>query len=270
VVKPTTRLISKKADILKIIRLILAVGLMVVSFISGAQETLRLGTEGAYAPFNSIDKDGALVGFDIEIGDALCAAMKVKCEWVTAEWDGIIPALLAKKFDAIIASMSITNERKKKIDFTDKYYTSPIRFAQMKGANFKITVDSLKEKIIGVQTGTVTENFVRDRFTKSDVRAYKTQDEANLDFLSGRVDLIAADAFVLLQFLTTENGGQAEAVGPSFDDKKHLGEGIGIGVRKKDTELRDRLTAAIAKIREDGTYKKINDKYFDFDVYGIQ
>ena len=238
-----------------------------MSFSANA-ETLKLGTEGAYAPFNSIDKSGKLVGFDIEIGDALCAAMEVKCEWVTSDWDGIIPALVAKKFDAIVASMSITDERKQKIDFTGKYYTSPVKFARPKGSTIEITAAGLKGKSVAVQAGTVTDNFVKGTFPDAVVKGYKTQDEANLDFLAGRVDLLAADSFVLYEFLATKEGGAAEATGPDFDDVKYLGEGIGIGVRKEDTALRDKLTAAIAKIRADGTYKKINDKYFQFDVYG--
>ena len=235
---------------------------------SAKAETLKLGTEGAYAPFNMVDSDGNLAGFDIEIGEALCAAMEVECEWVTSDWDGIIPALLAKKFDAIVASMSITDERKEKIDFTGKYYTSPVKFARTKGSSIEISAEGLKGKTIAVQAGTVTDNFVTGTFPDAEVKGYKTQDEANLDFVAGRVDLLAADSFVLFDFLGTDQGSNAEAVGPDFDDPKYLGEGIGIGVRKEDSELRDKLTAAIAKIRADGTYKKINDKYFEFDVYG--
>jgi len=236
--------------------------------VSASAETIKLGTEGAYAPFNSIGPDGKLMGFDIEIGEALCEAMEAECEWVTSDWDGIIPALLAKKFDAIIASMSITDERKEKIGFTSKYYTSPVKFAQPAGKSYEITTDGLKGKIVAVQSSTVTENFVRGTFPDAEVKAYKTQEEANLDFVAGRVDLIAADSFVLYKFLESKQGEKAEAVGPDFDDVKYLGEGIGIGVRKADEELREKLNAAIEKIREDGTYKKINDKYFKFDVYG--
>ncbi len=242
--------------------------MLCISVGTTAGEKIRLGTEGAYAPFNSVDPSGKLVGFDIEIGEALCAAMNAECEWVTSDWDGIIPALLAKKFDAIVASMSITDERKKKIDFTSKYYTSPVKFARMKGSSFEISADKLKGKLIAVQSSTVTENFVRGTFPKAKVKAYKSQEEANLDFLAGRVDVIAADSFVLYDFLESKQGKQAEAVGPDFDDVKYLGEGIGIGIRKGESELQAKLNAAIKKIREDGTYKKINDKYFKFDVYG--
>ena len=228
-----------------------------------------MGTEGAYPPFNFIDKDGELGGFDIEIGKALCQAMQAECEWVTSDWDGIIPALLAKKFDTIIASMSITEERKQKVAFSDKYYTTPVRFARTKGMDIEITDTDLEGKIVGVQSSTVAENFLRGRYGDIvEVKAYATQDEANLDMLSGRVDLLLADSFVLGEFLNSDNGKAIEFVGPAFTDTTYLGEGIGIAVRKEDVALQQKLNAAIRQIRADGTYAKINAKYFDFDVFG--
>lgn len=255
---------------MKMVSRFVLVMLAAASFSSHA-ETLRMGTEGAYAPFNLVNKEGKLEGFDVDIGNALCAEMKVECEWVTADWDGIIPALLSKKFDTIIASMSITEERKQKIDFSGKYYTSPVKFARPKGSNFEISKEGLKGKIVGVQGGTVTEKFVRGMFADvAEVKAYGTQDEANLDFVSGRVDLVAADSFVLFDFLATKDGMFAEATGPDYDDPKYLGEGIGIGVRKGEDALKERLNKAIAAIRANGTYQKINAKYFPFDVYGAE
>lgn len=227
---------------------------------------VKMGTEGAYPPFNNINEDGKLVGFDIEIGNALCEAMDVTCEWVTSDWDGIIPALLAKKFDTIMASMSITEERKEKIAFTDKYYTSPVRFIRRKGTD--ASPESIEGAVVGVQSATVSENLVRGRFPNAEVKTYAEQEQANLDLTSGRVDLVAADAFVLMDFVDSEAGNDVEFVGPSYTDEEYLGEGIGIGVRKEDDELRKMLNKAIKQIREDGTYQKINAKYFDFDVYG--
>jgi arginine/ornithine transport system substrate-binding protein len=232
---------------------------------------ITLGTEGAYAPFNATNSKGELIGFDIEIGNALCEAMNAECKWVTSDWDGIIPALIAKKFDAIVASMSITDERKQKIDFTSKYYTSPVSFAAEKKSVIKLFKNGIKGKTVGVQAGTVTENLVSGLFGKTaDVKAYKTQDEAYLDFISGRVDLVAGDSFIINDFLATDQGKNATLWGASIDDPKYLGEGIGIGVRKGDSELQKALNDAIATIRKDGTYKKINDKYFNFDVYGAE
>lgn len=254
-------------------RIILAMTAAVLALAMGNAaaeiKKVRMGTEGAYPPFNYIDKNGKLAGFDIDVGNALCAAMKVECEWVTSDWDGMIPALMAKKFDTIIASMSITEERMKKISFSEKYYATPAKFVQMKGAKTEISKAGLKGKIIGVQSSTIHENFLRGEFGDVvEVKAYGTQDEANLDFVSGRVDLLVADSVVLLEFLGSDDGKKAEYVGPDFSDVKYFGPGIGVGVRKEDNDLRNMLNKAIAQIRKNGTYKKINAKYFDFDVYG--
>lgn len=249
---------------------ILLSGAAAVLFLAGPAHAeithVKMGTEGAYPPFNNINEDGKLVGFDIEIGNALCDAMDVTCEWVTSDWDGIIPALLAKKFDTIMASMSITEERKEKIAFTNKYYTSPVRFIRRKGTG--ASPEDISGAVVGVQSATVSENLVRGRFPNAEVKTYAEQEQANLDLTSGRVDLVAADAFVLMDFVDSEAGNDVEFVGPSYTDEEYLGEGIGIGVRKEDDELRKMLNQAIKQIREDGTYQKINAKYFDFDVYG--
>jgi arginine/ornithine transport system substrate-binding protein len=233
-------------------------------------KTVRIGTEGAYPPFNYVDKSGKLQGFDIDVAKALCEEMGVECKFFMQDWDGIIPGLLAKKYDCIIASMSITEERKKKVDFTAKYYMTPARFVAKKGAGIEISKAGLKGKAVGVQRATVSENFVRDTFGKAvKINSYATQDEANMDLGSGRVDLVFADSVVLLEgFLKTDAGKDFEFVGPGYTDKKWFGDGIGIAVRKGDDDLRDMFDKAIKEIRANGTYQKINAKYFDFDVYG--
>ena len=137
--------------------------------VGATAEKIVLGTEGAYAPFNGIGPDGEVRGFDVDIGNALCAAMQADCVWVTQEWDGMIPALLAKKYDAIIASMTINAARKRVIDFTDKYYTSPISFIRMKGSGVDIDDRSIRGKIVGVQSGTVAENFARGEIGRAHV-----------------------------------------------------------------------------------------------------
>ena len=231
---------------------------------------VRIGTEGAYPPFNFIDPNGQLQGFDIDVANALCVAAGWQCEFVTQEWDGIIPGLLAKKYDAIVASMTMTEERRQKVDFTNKYYQTPARFVAKKGAGIEISEKGLKGKAVGVQRATVSENFIRDTFGNTvDVKSYQTQDEANMDLTNGRLDLVFADSVVLKGgFLDTDAGKDYEFIGPGYTDKKYFGDGIGIAVRKGDGELLKALNQAIDKIRADGTYKKINDKYFDFDVYG--
>ncbi len=251
-----------------IIAMALAVGLTAGAAEAG--QKVRIGTEGAYPPFNSIDKDGNLVGFDVEIAKALCDAAKLECEFVVQDWDGIIPGLIAKKYDAIVASMSITEERKQKVDFTNKYYNTPAKFVARKGADLQISVDGLKGKVIAVQRATIHENFLRDNYGKVvTVNSYATQDEAYLDLVSGRADAGIADSVAIMDgFLSTDQGKDFQFYGPDFNDPKWFGEGVGIAVRKGDNELREKLNAAIMQIRSDGTYEKINAKYFDFDVYG--
>lgn len=252
------------------IAILLIFGLVFSTASATADETVRIGTEGAYPPFNYTDKDGNLKGFDIEIAEALCEAAGMECTFVTQSWDGMIPALLAKKYDAIIASMSITEERKERVDFTDKYYQTPARFVKHKDDDIEISKEELKGKTVGVQRATVSANFINDNFDDVlKIRSYATQEEANMDMTSGRLDLLFADAVVLQDgFLETEAGEDYEFVGPGYTDEEWFGEGIGIAVRKGDDDLRKAFNKAIDQIREDGTYKEINDKYFDFDVYG--
>jgi lysine-arginine-ornithine-binding protein len=234
-----------------------------------AGKDVKIATEGAYPPFNFVDAGGKLQGFDVDIANALCEKMQAKCEVVAQAWDGIIPGLLEKKYDAIVASMAITEERKQKVDFTGKYYQTPAKFVAKKGAGLDISKEGLKGKTIGVQVSTIHENFVRDNFGDATIKTYDTQENANLDLAAGRLDAILADSVALDEgFLKTDAGKDFEFVGPDFTDKKWFGEGAGIAVRKEDPQLRDALNAAIDAIRQDGTYKKLNDKYFTFDIYG--
>jgi arginine/ornithine transport system substrate-binding protein len=232
---------------------------------------VKVATEGAYPPFNSIDADGKVQGFDVDIGNALCAAANLECEWVVQDWDGMIPGLLAKKYDAILASMSITDERKQKVDFTKKYYNSGARFVIKSGSQIELTPEGLKGKAVGVQRATIHENFLRDNFPEADIRLYGTQDEANADMVAGRLDLLLADSVALDEgFVKTDQGKGFEFIGQTYSDPKWFGEGAGIAVRKEDTKLRDALDGAIKQIRQDGTYKKIQDKYFTYDIYGAE
>jgi len=235
-----------------------------------AKKKLRIGTEGAYPPFNLLDRSGQVQGFDIDIAMALCKEMGMGYEFKVLDWDGLIPGLLANKFDVIIASMSITDERRQKVDFTNKYYQTPARFVAKKGAGITISKEGLKKKKVGVQRASIHENFVRDMFGDAvTIKTYATQDQANMDLVSGRVDLVIADVTVLLGgFINTDAGKKFEFVGPSYLDKKWFGDGVGIAVRKGDNDLRQKLNKAIDAIRANGVYQKINAKYFDFDVYG--
>ena len=228
-----------------------------------AADKLRIGTEGAYPPFNLIDASGKVVGFDVDIANALCAKMKVECEVVTSDWDGIIPALNASKFDFIVASMSITEERKQAVDFTDPYYTNKLQFIGPKGTEFKTDKASLKGKVIGAQRATIAGTWAEDNLGDTiELKLYDTQENAYLDLASGRVDGVLADTFVNWEWLKSDAGKGFEFKGdPVFDNDK-----IGIAVRKGDP-LQGKLNEALKAIVADGTYKKINDKYFPFSIY---
>ena len=230
---------------------------------------IRIGVEGAYPPFSSVEKDGTLKGFDIDIAMALCEEIGAECVLIPQDWDGIIPALMARKYDAIIASMSITEERKKKVAFSDKYYNTPAKFARKKGSGIAISKAGLKGKTVGVQRATIHDNFITGEFGDSvEIKRYGTQDEAYLDAISGRVDLLLADSIAMeAGFLKTDQGKGWEFVGPGYSDPKYFGVGAGIAVRKSDGELAKLFSLAIKVIRSNGVYHMINGKYFAFDVY---
>ena len=230
---------------------------------------LKIGTEGAYPPFNNLEADGSLVGFDIDIAQALCDEMKADCEFVTQDWDGIIPALIAGKFDAIIASMSITPERMEQVDFTNKYYNTPPAIAVPKDSTITEATDAaLAGKIIGAQASTTHSNYAEEKLTSAEVKLYPTADEYKLDITTGRVDAVIDDVVVLSDWLASEDGACCKLLGTLTPDPVINGKGAGIAVRKGETELAEKLNAAIAAILANGTYKTINDKYFAFDVYG--
>ena len=232
-------------------------------------DKIRVGVEGAYPPFSEVAPDGTLKGFDIDIAMALCEEIGAECVLVPQDWDGIIPALLARKYDAIIASMSITEERKKKVAFSEKYYNTPAKFARKKGSGITISKAGLKGKTVGVQRATTHDNFITGEFGDSvQIKRYGTQDEAYLDAIAGRVDLLLADTIAMDDgFLKTDKGKGWEFVGPGYSDPKYFGVGAGIAVRKSDGELAKLFSLAIKVIRSNGVYHMINGKYFAFDVY---
>lgn len=253
-------------------RLIIASAVVAVAAGSAAAKdwsTIRIGTDATYPPFESVDSSGKIVGFDIDIMDAVCAEIKAKCEYVNQDFDGIIPALLAGKFDVIDSSLSITPERQKSIDFTDKVYNTPPAIVVAKDSDIKgVSVDDLAGKTIGAQSSTTHSDYAEKTYTKSDVKLYPSMDQAELDLVNGRVDAINDDVVVLKEWLATPDGACCKVAGLIKIDPAIHGTGTGFGVRKEDTDLRDLLSKGIAAIRANGKYKEINDKYFDFDAYG--
>lgn len=234
-------------------------------------QPLRVGVEGAYPPFSEIGTDGKLKGFDLDIAGEICTRLKRPCEFVQAEFDAMIPGLRAKKFDAIVASMSITAERKKSVDFSDKYYQTPARFIVRADAAFEVTPQGLAGKTIGVQRATIHEKFAKATFPKSRIVGYAKQDEVWLDMISGRLDGGVADAVAAdLGFLKTAQGKGFAFKGPVWTDPAFFGEGAGIAVRKGDDALRKSINDAIAGMRADGTYQRLQSRYFAYDIYGAE
>ncbi len=227
-----------------------------------AGDSIRIATEGAYAPFNMVTAEGELAGFDVDIAKALCAEMKVECKIVAQDWDGIIPGLKARKYDAIIASLSVTEERSRVVAFTDHYYSNSLGLVSAKAGDFD--PKALEGKTIGAQRATIAGQYLEDNLgDKVSVKLYDTQDNAYLDLSSGRLDAILSDKLPAYNWLESEEGQAFEFRG----DKIDIDDKIAIAVRKKDSELKESFNAALKAILENGTYEKINAKYFPFSIY---
>ena len=256
-------------------------------FVSANADNIKIGTEGAYPPWNSKDAAGNLIGFEVELANELCKIMKYNCTIVEQDWDGMIPALVSRKFDAIMAGMSITDERKKTINFSQGYADEVASLAVMKGskneglktlsainltdisADEQATLDTLakafKGKTIGVQTATIHQNFLDSGLMgKVKVRTYKTQDEVNLDLAAGRIDAALAAAVAFTDY--AEKSGKAVVLtGPTFAGGD-FGNGVGVGIRKGDSELLNDFNAAIDKARDEGIISRLAIKHFGFDA----
>ncbi|BCM16720.1 transporter substrate-binding domain-containing protein [Mesorhizobium sp. J8] len=234
-------------------------------------EQVKIGVAAEpYPPFTSPDATGKWVGWEIDFVNAVCAEEKLDCVITPVAWDGIIPALTTKKIDAIVSSMSITDERKKTIDFSDKYYNTPTAIIGPKDQKFGATPDDLKGKVIGVQVSTVHAVYAKKHFTGAqEIKEYQTQDEANNDLAAGRIDAVQADSIALGEFLKTDQGKACcDLKGMVAPDDEVLGPGVGAGIRKEDTALKEKFNAGIKAIRANGKYDEISKKYFDFDIYG--
>ncbi len=234
---------------------------------------LKVAIDPTYEPFTFKTADGKPTGFDVDIANALCEQIKRKCEFVEQVWDSMIPGLNAKKYDVIISSMSITDERMKEVDFTDKYYNTPSRIVLKKTVKFT-DVASIKGKKIGVLKGSTQEKYAMGDLKPAGVvvNSYEAQDQVYLDIKSGRLDGTVADYMeVTGGFLSKPEGEKYTLVGADLKDPKYFGYGAGIALRKGEDKLKGELNEAIKAIRGNGTYKTLNDKYFakyNIDVYG--
>ena len=250
-------------------------------------DNIKIGTEGAYPPWNSKDAAGNLIGFEVELANELCKIMRHNCTIVEQDWDGMIPALVSRKFDAIMAGMSITDERKKTINFSQGYADEVASLAVMKGSKnaglktlssinlasisaeeqetLDVLVKAFKGKTIGVQTATIHQNFLDSGLMgKIKVRTYKTQDEVNLDLTAGRIDAALAAAVAFTDY-AEKSGKEVVLTGPTFAGGD-FGNGVGVGIRKGDSKLINDFNAAIDKARDDGIISRLAIKHFGFDA----
>ena len=278
--------------LLKTLGLGLIASVLAAGGAAAQQKTVKIATEGAYAPWNFTGAGGKLEGFEIDLANDLCNRMKVKCEIVAQDWDGIIPALTAKKYDAIMAGMSITDERKKTIDFAGPYANSPNGFlvaknsplANMpgKGQAFNLGTQQaaaekaieaykplLKGKTVGVQGSTIHANFA-DKYLKgtAEIREYKTTEQHDLDLAAGRIDAVLADSTAIIGTLAKPEFKDYTMAGPSITGGL-LGAGVGVGLRKGETELKKSFDEAIQAAIKDGTVKKLSEKWFKIDITPI-
>ena len=227
-----------------------------------ALEKLRIGVDPGYPPFSEIDGAGRLKGFDIDIALALCAQMKTECTFVRQDWEGLIPALWAGRFDAIVSSMSITEKRRRLVAFTERYYSSGVRFVARKGSGFD--PEDPAGRTVGAMRATIASDWLEDNRSKfAGIRLYTDQGALDRALIEGRVDAAFGDALGFWRWLRSPEGANFAYAGEPY----RLDEGIGIAVRKEDETLRRRLNRAIQSILADGTYKTINARYFPFSIY---
>ncbi len=273
----------------KFIIYLLSIGVFGVASIANSQ-TIRIGTEGAYPPWNNLNSAGELEGAEIDFGNEACERMGVTCEWVTQDWDGIIPALLQGKYDIIIAGMSITEERKEKVNFTTGYMTDGARFAVLKNsglANLNIAgmskvnlnnaggkeqaaigqlIAAMDGKTVCVQSSTIHQNFLEKHMSGAvDVKLYQAVDDHNLDLAAGRCDAVLADVGSIIDFMESDGGVDVAFTGPTFSGGV-FGDGVGGAVRKEDTEILEMWNAAIAEMSKDGTTAEITKEWFGRDI----
>ncbi|SIT45673.1 lysine/arginine/ornithine transporter subunit; periplasmic-binding component of ABC superfamily [Paraburkholderia piptadeniae] len=234
--------------------------------------TVRFGVDASYPPFESKSVNGQLVGFDIDLGNEICKRLNAKCVWVESAFDGMIPALKAKKFDGVLSSMSMTPQREAQIAFSAKLFHTPTRLVAKKGSNLQPTADALKGKAVGVEQGSIQETYVKINWAPKGVKVipYQDQDQVYADLTSGRLDAALQDSVQAdMGFLKTARGAGFAFTGSELTDPAGtLGSGAAIGLRKEDTDLKAKIDKAIADMIKDGTYKKIEARYFAFDVYG--
>jgi polar amino acid transport system substrate-binding protein len=232
-------------------------------------KTVRIGMDATYAPFESVNPKGEIVGFEVDYANALCAKMKVTCTFQNQDWDGIIPSLQAGKFDIIVSSMNITKPRAEKVAFSEMYMATPPALATTAANKSNdISPAALKGKSIGTQSSTIHANYLEKYYKGSEIKLYPTQDEPNQDLASGRIDYVMGDAIVTQEFIEKHGNGCCRMVTTIKRDPDIHGPGVGAAFRKEDGDLLAMFNKAIVEADADGTFATLAKKYFTVDIRG--
>jgi lysine-arginine-ornithine-binding protein len=241
---------------------VLALGMLAGMPVASAQDTVRVATEASFPPFSQTEADGSFTGFELDLGNEVCKRAGLTCEWVKQDFDGMIAALLAGKFEMVFSSMSIKPERQQVADFSLPYYSGKYQFYAKKGSGITVP-DGLAGKSVGVYAGATQEQFLDAKFKDVvEVRGYKNIDEIHADLVNGRIDAAFNEALPAADFMKTDAGKDFEFIGPEYDDIEIFGPGAGAMFRKDETELRDKVNKALREIYADGTFDKIAEKWF--------
>ncbi|QEM82599.1 transporter substrate-binding domain-containing protein [Halomonas binhaiensis] len=245
----------------------IALSLATLGATAHAEEPLKIGISAEpYPPFTYTSSEGEWTGFEVELAESICDAMQAKCEITPTGWSGIIPSLKSERIDMIMNSMSITEARKKVIDFTDPYYFTPGAYVAAKDAELSLP-EGLDSLVLGVQSATTNATFARQalRDTGVDIRLYDQAEQVNRDLLSGRLDVILADEIAMTELVERDEASDYEIKGTAPHHEAY-GEGVGIGIRQGDDDLKTKLNAAIKKVQQDGTCTRLSEEYFGTDV----
>lgn len=260
--------------VLKLLSFTAAFSMGIGAIAHAADGELVIGTEGAYPPFSMADAKGNVTGFDADVGNAVCEKLRLKCRYVVQAFDGLIPALNAKRFDIVISGMSITDERGKQIDFSNSYAEFPNQFIAKKGSELASVTDfeALKADLsglrVGVQAGTTHAAYVEKNLPDVQLMTYDTLDQMQIDLASGRLDTSFADVSAHNDFLAKPDGADFQLVDVIIDSTSDatLGHGLGIGLRKDMPELKERINQALCELGEDGTLTAASEKWFHMDI----
>ncbi|WP_420414096.1 transporter substrate-binding domain-containing protein [Roseibium sp.] len=253
--------------------LVFAAVVSAFAIVPACAKTLRIATSADYPPWESVNSGGDIIGFDLDIGNAVCKKIKVECEWTNQAYDGLLPALVAGQYDMIISAISITEDRKKNIDFSAPYAQAPASFGTT-GDNFsgiedKAALDAaLAGKNVGVQGSSIFEGVVAENFKSANAKIYQQADQIIADLQTGRIDAAVMEVSAWEEYGSNHKEANLTMFGPllTYADYPQLGDGIGFGIAKGNTDLKEKVDAAVAELLKDGTIAKSSQKWFGYDV----